>query len=211
VTSYSIQELHVNSELGFYLISLINAAQFLGRLLPAWTADYHHALFGPEAFHFLALLFMGILGFAWIGITSPGELFPWLIFYGFFSGTAVTLPAIVVLYICPNLAVYGTRIGMLYACSGVGLLISTPIASALNSSSGSFLGSQVWTGACCLVASLLFVVTGLECRKRRLQYEIGKRRKRGTRAPRPRIRPEWLDRAISKVLPWKLEMKIVRR
>lgn len=180
-TAYSIQHLHANAGLSFYLISIMNAAQFFGRLLPAWLADHRHRILGPETFQFAGEAFMGILGFAWVGVGSFGDFIPWVIFYGFFSGMTVTLPAVVLPHICPNLAVYGTRVGMLYACAGVGLLISTPIASALNASSGGFLGAQLWTGACCLVASLLFVVTGLEIRERRLRYEMGRRGKRGPR------------------------------
>jgi MFS family permease len=120
---------------------------------------------------------MAFLAFCWIAVHNVGGFVAWLIFYGFFSGMAVTLPALVLPHISPSFAVYGTRLGVLYGCAGLGFLISTPIATAANSSTGGFLGSQVWTGVSCLVASLLFVGTGLEVRKRRLLYEIGKRRR----------------------------------
>ncbi len=135
---------------------------------------------GPEAYLFISETLLALLGFSWVAVGSVNSFIPWLIFYGAFSGAAVTLPAVILPYICPNLAVYGTRIAMFYFASGLGFLISTPIASAANSSTGGYLGSQIWTGACCLGASLLFLKTGLEVRKRRLLYETGRRRKTTT-------------------------------
>lgn len=187
-TTYSTESLHSSTSIGFYVTSILNAAQFLGRVLPAWASDYKHAYFGPEAWQFIGELSLGIMGFWWAEVRSLGGYIPWLVLYGFFSGFALTLPAIVLPYICPNLAVYGTRIGMLYAFAGVGFLISTPVASAANAATASFLGSQVWTGATCVLASLLFLVTAFEARKRRLLYEMGKRDRRRGKGRSARVR-----------------------
>lgn len=177
-TTYSTTSLHTSTSTGFYVISILNAAQFLGRVLPAWASDYRHSHFGPKTWQFVGELALGIMGFCRAGVHNLGGYIPWLILCGFFSGFALTLPAIVLPYICPNLAVYGTRIGMLYAFAGVGFLISTPLASAANMATGGFLGGQMWTGATCVGASLLFLVTAWEARRRRLLYEMGKRDRR---------------------------------
>lgn len=159
-TTFSTQVLQTSTPTSFYVISIINAAQFLGRITPAWASDFKHPYFGPEAWQFISYLALGILGFWWAKVHNLGGYIPWLIVYGFFSGFALTLPAIVLPYICPNLAVYGTRIGTLYAVAGVGFLISTPVASAANAATGSFLGGQVWTGllvwllVCCFLGRL---------------------------------------------------------
>lgn len=197
-TSFGVQDLNASTGLSFDFISVINAAQFFGRVLPAWSADSTHRILGPEVFQFLGDFFMGILGFAWISVNSTGGFVPWLIFYGFFSGMSVTLPAVLLPYVCPNLSVYGTRLGMLYACAGVGLLISTPIANALNASAGSFLGSQLWTGACCIAATLLFIPTGMEIRRRRLLYELGKGGRRSKKAAKTQsVGNGWSKRTLS--------------
>ena len=67
---------------------------------------------------------------------------------------------------------------MLYACGGVGILISVPVASAANESTRSFLGAQVWVGACCIAGVICFSATARRARKRRLLYESGKPPKR---------------------------------
>ncbi|KAK4497665.1 hypothetical protein PRZ48_010318 [Zasmidium cellare] len=194
-TIYSASVLQTTTPISFYVISILNAAQFLGRVLPAWASDYKHSMFGPEAWQFTGELALGIMGFCWAGVHNLGGYIPWLIIYGFLSGFALTLPAIVLPYICPNLAVYGTRIGMLYAIAGIGFLISTPIATAANTASGGFLGSQMWTGATCVGASLLFLVTAFEARKRRLLYEMGKRERRLLRRKGRKLRLEDVEKA----------------
>lgn len=174
-TTYSIEHLHASKSISYYIVSVLNAAQFFGRVLPGWASDFKHPYFGPEAWQFLGELSLGIMGFWWAQVYNLGGYIPWAVIYGFCSGLGITLPALVLPYICPNLAVYGTRIGMLYACAGIGFLISTPVASAANAATGGFLGAQVWTGATCVTAALCFLVTALEARKRRLLYEMGKR------------------------------------
>ena len=129
---------------------------------------------GPESFLLFAEFSAGVLGFAWIGVRSLGGFVVWGIIFGFVSGMVATLPAAVLPYISPNLAAYGTRLGMLYGCAGIGFLISTPVASAANGATGGFQGSQIWTGAVCCAAAGFFAVTALEARKRRLLIESGK-------------------------------------
>src|ERR1700753_2163686 len=109
----------------------------------------------------------GTLAFCWIVVKQEFEFIIWLICYGFASGMIVILPVIVLPYICPNLAVIGTRIGIVYSVGGIGFLISTPIALALNANTKSFLGSQLWIGACCFVATAFYIVAAVEVRKRR--------------------------------------------
>ena len=168
--SFTSSVLSEGQSIVYNIIPVINTAQLFGRVLPLWASDHRrHDFLGPE---------LCILGFSWIAFHSLGGFTLWSILYGFFSGMAFTMPAIILPYICPNMSVYGTRLGMLYAVSGLGLLISAPVAAAANSSTKGFLGSQIWTGTCCLVTSLLFVINGVEVRKRRL---LSTRRRRFTK------------------------------
>jgi len=178
VTIYSTGHLGVSASLSNYLLCVVNAAQFVGRVLPSWLSDFRYKQLGPELYLFLGEFALGILGFWWAAVHNVGGYIAWLVLYGFFSGAAITVPAIVLPFVCPNLAVYGTRIGMLYGSAGLGLLISTPIATTINTNN-LFLGAQMWTGAVCLCASLLFLVTAVEARRRRLLYEMGKGGRKG--------------------------------
>ena len=173
-TTFANAILHNTTDIAFYLLPCLNASQLFGRLVSGHASDYHQRIFGPETLLLISELATGILGFSWISVRSLGGYIVWLIAYGFMSGWITTLPAIVLPHICPNLAVYGTRLGMLYAAGGAGVLISVPVATAVNASSGRFIGAQVWIGVCFCVASGFFGFTAIRARRRRLLYERGK-------------------------------------
>ena len=179
---YSIQILKTPPSLGLYLPSVLNAGQFVGRVFFAWLCDFKLGFAGAELYMFLSEIVLAILSFCWIGVSSTGGFVSLLVVYGIVSGLPLTLPALVLPHICPNMAVYGTRLGMLYACAGLGYLVSIPIATALNQRTGGFLGSQLWNGAACTVAAVLFLFVTLTARKRRRRYETGKQ----TRYPKQR-------------------------
>ncbi|USW56818.1 Putative AMP-dependent synthetase/ligase, short-chain dehydrogenase/reductase SDR, ANL [Septoria linicola] len=170
VTIYASGELGTSTDLSFYMLAILNGAQFFGRIIPAILSDW----IGPELILLVGELLAGILGFCWIAVNNNAGYIVWLIVYGFTSGIVVTLPPAVLPYICPSLAIIGTRLGMLYAVAGIGFLISSPVALAVNQTSAGYLGSQVWIGACCIAAAAFYIVTMIEARKRRLLYEDGR-------------------------------------
>jgi predicted MFS family arabinose efflux permease len=73
-------------------------------------------------------------------------------FYGFFSGTFVSLPpTIVVMLSLKSREKIGTRLGQSFACVSVGVLVGTPIGGAILDHSGF---NALWTfGGCMLFAS----------------------------------------------------------
>ncbi|KAL9080224.1 MAG: hypothetical protein Q9157_000946 [Trypethelium eluteriae] len=172
-TVYATSELHASQSTAFYLVAVINAAQFFGRTVPAFMSDF----IGGEALLFTAQLFSGILAFSWIAVHNLGGFVGFLVFYGFASGMLATLPAVVLPYVCPSLAVLGTRMGMVYAAAGVGALISGPVATAASGASNNFLGAQLWMGPCFIVGAGLFSVTGLAAWRQRQWAERPKKRR----------------------------------
>lgn len=166
-STYATDVLSLGIDLSLSMPSILNAAQFFGRILPAILSDW----IGPEILLGLGTMAAGVLGFSWIAVESGPGYIIWLVFYGLVSGIVVTLPAIVLPYICPSMATIGTRLGMVYGVAGIGFLISSPIALALNEGTRPFLGSQLWIGACCLAALAFYSVTFLEALKRRRLYE----------------------------------------
>lgn len=173
-TTFAMESLHTSTDLSFYMLAILNAAQFFGRIIPAFLSDW----VGPELILLGAEVMAGVLGFCWIAVDSNAGFIVWLVAFGFISGINVTLPPAVLPHICPSLAVIGTRLGMLYAVAGIGFLISSPVALALHNSQNGYLGSQAWIGACCLAAAAFFAVTASEAWKRRRLYEDNGRRHR---------------------------------
>lgn len=157
-----------SQDTAYYLLAVLNAAQLFGRIFSGYLSD----LIGGEFLLLVAQIATGILGLSWINVTTIGGWIEIQIFYGFVSGMIATLPAVIAPYICPNLAVLGTRMGMIYASAGVGILIGNPVALALSSPErGHFLGAQLWMGILGLVGAGFFVITAIVATRRRKGIE----------------------------------------
>ncbi|KEQ68568.1 MFS general substrate transporter [Aureobasidium namibiae CBS 147.97] len=145
VTIYAEQALSASANLSFYLLMVLNGSQLFGRVLGGLLSDH----IGGEIMLLGAIITTGILSFCWNAIRDLAGYIVWLVVYGFISGMVVTLPAVVLPYLCPSMAVLGTRLGMVYAAGGIGFLISSPVALAINDVSGAFFDSvaakEAWT------------------------------------------------------------------
>ena len=122
----------------------------------------------------LAQILTAILGLSWISVSTVGGFVEFQIFYGFVSGMLATLPAVVVPYVCPTLAVLGTRMGMIYAAAGVGVLIGNPVALATLGNNGDrrdFLGAQLWMGLCAALGVGFFAITAIKAERQRKAVE----------------------------------------
>lgn len=77
-------------------------------------------------------------------------------FYGFFSGSFVSLPPTIVVHLSHDARdKIGTRLGQTFACLSIGVLIGTPIGGAILDHSGF---DMLWTyGGIMLFASASFL------------------------------------------------------
>ncbi|KAK9354036.1 major facilitator superfamily domain-containing protein [Lipomyces doorenjongii] len=138
----------------FYLLSILNAASVFGRVLPNFLADK----LGPINIMFPFTILTMVMAFVWATINNRGGCIVFAIFYGFFSGAFVSLPPPVLTGLCPDLRMIGTRMGMSFAISGLGLLIGTPIAGALLKTPAQYTATALFCGGCVAVASVLIIV-----------------------------------------------------
>lgn len=165
----------LDQDLAFYMIAVINAAQLFGRIIPGIIAD---TSVGGEYLLLGCYILCAVLGFAWIAVHNFGGYLVFLLIYGFASGMATALPAIVMPYVCQSLAVLGTRLGMLYGLAGIGALISVPVAAAAaEASSNGILGAQLWTGCCMAVAAVVYPLTAVAAVRRRKAIDSIKKTK----------------------------------
>ncbi|KAI0920318.1 hypothetical protein AcW1_002092 [Taiwanofungus camphoratus] len=143
ISSFALKKTGASDELAFYFVPILNAGSIFGRIIPNFLADKT----GPLNMLIPCSVISAVLAFCWIAIHDVGGLAVFAVFYGFFSGTFVSLPPSTVASLSPDLKKVGSRMGMSFAFAGVGLLIGNPIAGAiLNLNTGHFVRAQVFCG-----------------------------------------------------------------
>ncbi|KAL8848454.1 MAG: hypothetical protein Q9221_006505 [Calogaya cf. arnoldii] len=154
VPIYAERIVGVSSDFSFYLLAIINAGSFVGRVLPPLVA---HRL-GPYNTLLPCLFMTGIIGFAWMSVHSVAGIVLFSIFYGFFSGAVLALPPTVMVALSPDVRFAGTRIGMSFGVSGLGVLVGNPIYGAIaDIPKGDFVGAQGFAAAMMMAGSSLFL------------------------------------------------------
>lgn len=159
--SADILKLGQSSQAAPYLVAVLNASQFFGRVIPPTLSDYY----GGANMLVIAQASVGLLGLHWITIRSLGGFIEFLVIVGFISGTVASLPPVVIPFLNPDKPEQiGTRIGMAYAAAGIGVLVGNPIALATVprnvsvAGPGGFRGAQLFMGLCSLTGAAFFVL-----------------------------------------------------
>lgn len=130
---YALTNNITNPDLAFYLLPIMNSTSIFGRIIPNFLADK----LGGFNVVIPCTLVSGILCFCFIRATSSAGLIVLTAFYGFFSGSFVSLPPTIIVQLSLDAREkIGTRLGQSFACVAVGLLIGTPIGGAILDRSG---------------------------------------------------------------------------
>lgn len=78
------------------------------------------------------MLLSATLCLLFITPTTPAGIITLMAFYGFFSGTFVSLPSTIIIYLSQNARdKIGTRLGQAFSLIAFGLLIGAPIGGAI--------------------------------------------------------------------------------
>jgi len=96
-----------------------------------------------------------LLGFLWMTVSSTAGVVLFSLFYGFFSGSFVSLPPAVVATMTRDPTKLGTRLGMIFLPIAAGLLVGNPVAGAVLAHG--WPGLMSFCGACVIV-SVAFIV-----------------------------------------------------
>ncbi|EXJ68276.1 uncharacterized protein A1O5_08891 [Cladophialophora psammophila CBS 110553] len=168
ITPYAQFSIKTNVSYAFYLLAILNAGSFAGRILPAFVAHK----FGPAVVLSAGSISLGILILAWIGIHSIPGVTIWAILVGFMAGITVAIPAAVVPLLSPTPNVVGARTGMAWSGSAFAGLIGGPIAGALvNTTTSNYAHGQAFGGAASLFGGLLLMYPAFTIARGNKRYQ----------------------------------------
>ncbi len=147
VPFFAIETLGTSKELGFYLLAVVNAASAFGRVGSALMSQR----LGASRLLLAAVVTSSILLFGWMGVTTLAGFVVFCVLFGLVSGVLISANPVVVAHpaVSPTPSVIGTRLGMLWFATSLGVLVGAPIAGELGSdgSLGSFRKLQAFSGA----------------------------------------------------------------
>ena len=155
ISSYAIEKVKLNAEMGFYMITILNAGSVLGRVIPNYIASH----IGTFNVTIPSALVAMILAFVWLAIDNLGGLIVFGILFGMTSGTYVSMMSATVASISDDIRLLGGRIGLIFLSGGIGVLIGNPIAGVLiDRQDGSYWKMQLFCAILLVVATCLAFV-----------------------------------------------------
>lgn len=155
IQTYALTRHITSDDYAFYLLSILNAGSFFGRILPNFVADKT----GPMNMLGPCTIAAGILCLCWISITNLAGITVFAVLYGFFAGAYVSLLPPVIVELTPDLSVVGTWMGMSLFIGSFGLLVGNPIAGALvNVPKERFAAAQGFAGGVILLGAVFMCV-----------------------------------------------------
>lgn len=134
-------------EMALNVVPVMNAANVIGRVAFGALCDFDNF---PEWVVLGCTIALAVLGYGWAAVHERTGYLAFVVLYGIASAGVAAVAGLAVQRLCPSLDVLATRLGFVYSCAGLGVLIGTPIATAIDgrmSPERSYLDSQMWVGA----------------------------------------------------------------
>ncbi|KAE8349444.1 putative MFS monocarboxylate transporter [Aspergillus coremiiformis] len=158
VPAFATNAIHTSNDLSFYLISALNAGSAIGRIGSS-LLTYR---ISPSYILLASVIASAVLLFGWIGVHSLASFIVFCLLFGIFSGVLISANPLVIAHpvVSPHPSVIGTRMGMQWFATSIGVLIGAPIGGVLEGHGGSdgFLGMQVFCGAIMTLAAAFLLV-----------------------------------------------------
>ncbi|KAF5391709.1 hypothetical protein D9757_001664 [Collybiopsis confluens] len=143
----------ITPSLAFYALALLNTGSVVGRLIPNFFADR----LGPFNMIIPCLSATAVLLFAMIAVSSWAGIIVFSVFYGFASGSYISLIPSIIGLLSRQSGQPGLRMGFAFTSVGFWMLIGAPIEGALLHPPGTS-GSLVWLP--CILFSAVSVACG---------------------------------------------------
>ncbi|KAF1960694.1 MFS general substrate transporter [Byssothecium circinans] len=152
---------------GPYLLPVMNASSFLGRILGGLAADNT----GPSNTTYPMTILAGLLCLGmWATTALVQVLTSFVILYGFCSGVFIAVLPVIIAQITPAERL-GGRIGAFYSVCAIAQLVGSPIGGALigkgyhqapsGDNAGAYLGLILFAGVTLLVGGIIILISRL--------------------------------------------------
>ncbi|KAJ3579187.1 hypothetical protein NPX13_g1384 [Xylaria arbuscula] len=136
-----------------YLLAILNAGSFVGRIISGFLADklgpsvntpttpterqrYLQDNYSSFNITSVSSFLAGVVLLSLLAITTQPEIIAFSVLYGLFSGGLISLQSACIAAISPNKNMIGVKIGVMMAVCSVGVLIGNPIAGILLDRAG---------------------------------------------------------------------------
>ncbi|KXS93991.1 hypothetical protein AC578_3099 [Pseudocercospora eumusae] len=145
-----------STQVAFYVVTAMNGGSCFGRLVIPFVA----LLIGVFDTFILAYIATCTACLCLISARSNGAIFAVATLYGFFSGGVVALSPVTLMRMTPDPTLIGTRIGMTFAISSIGVLVGSPICGAILNTSNNYTFADVWifSGTCIAIGAVLMLL-----------------------------------------------------
>lgn len=153
IASFGIERLNLSYGSSSTLVMVVNGAGLPARIFVPMLADRVGALNVITC----CVLTAAIVLFCWFAVSDIPGLYAFTAAFGLASGAIQSLIPTTIASITKRLDTVGTRLGMCFSVLSIASLTGPPVGGALQSSSGSYIGPQVWAAVSTLVGSLLLV------------------------------------------------------
>ncbi|PSK60228.1 Riboflavin transporter MCH5 [Elsinoe australis] len=152
ISGYAISKIRMDTDLAFYLLSIMNGASLVGRLFFGFMSDKAGTL---SLLSFVAVA-NGVLIFCWTQTVNQAGLIAWSVIFGFMSGGIFSLFPAAIASVVPKPQFIGVYMGQSMAAFGIAGLTGGPIAGAIVSKYG-FFDAAVFGGVSLLAGGALLV------------------------------------------------------
>jgi hypothetical protein len=147
----------IDMQFSFYSLVILNAACIVGRctagVIPAYTGLLNLIIASSAA--------CSVIIISMIALSNISSVVVIGVAYGYFAGVYIAALVPLVAMLTPDMSELGARLGICFAITAFGSLLSGPISGALLSSQYRWLIPSLFSGIICLVGSLVFVAMRL--------------------------------------------------
>ena len=154
IQSYAMRTRITDSDLGFYILAILNSSSIVGRIIPSLIANK----VGSMNMFMITITVLTITAYSLIVSHTLARLMVAAVIYGFFAGTFFACMPTIAIRLIGDPKVTGTRMGMAFAVLSFPCLFGAPISGVILDATGTFDDVWIWSGTMLLVGGSIYSV-----------------------------------------------------